>query len=87
MIGEGNSGQYEDRFHPGLSSTNVSRPESNIAFDVECADITEGSKFVKNSRKTGINQTKSFIIGNTPSATNSGRPMEDSVKRGGIKDK
>ena len=54
---------------------------------MECADITENTKFAKNSRKTGISQTKSFIIGSTSSATNTGRPLEDGIKRGGIKDK
>jgi hypothetical protein len=58
-----------------------------MAFDMECADITETNKGSKNSRKTGISQTKSFIIGSASSATNTGRPLEDAIKRGGIKDK
>jgi len=54
---------------------------------VECAEIPESNKLPKNSRKAGISQTKSFIIGSTSSATNSGRPFEDRAKSGGIKDK
>ena len=65
---------------------NISSP-NQPPFDIECADITGSNKYIKNSRKVGIHQTKSFIVGGSGSSTtNTGRPFEEGSKKG-IKEK